>query len=82
MTRLHANIASFEQIDLCGYLPSPIEIATKCAEIRKKWTAKDFERRFVGRRVLAGAAPDWTPPTIDTRYLHGASNRYASDEAT
>ena len=58
------------------YLPTPCEIAEKCATIRSRWTPAERRRRTVGESIKKDEQP-WLPPMIDTSTCFAGVRRMA-----
>ncbi len=61
------------------YVPTPEEIAQKCAEIRSRWTTAERRRRCVCQWELLEATLRWQPPVIKTAMLHSSPAKSLHD---
>jgi hypothetical protein len=62
------------------YLPTPREIALRCAEIRRSWSPTERRRRRVGTTLNVEHIREWSPPIIDASYLRHAAAKPAVDD--
>jgi hypothetical protein len=57
--------------------PDPGEIARRTAEIRSRWTAREWEQR---RCFLEGDVPPWTVPEVSIRRMDGRRGVMESED--
>jgi hypothetical protein len=62
------------------YLPTPLQIATECAEIRRNWTASELRRRTVGY-ALELQQTMWFPPMIETATCNSRVRRIVCEQS-
>lgn len=62
------------------YLPTPLQIAFACAEIRRQWTPAELRRRTAGY-ALEVQQTMWFPPTIDTATCTSRVRRIACEQS-
>lgn len=74
-TMPESDLFSSDDLRRIDYLPTPVEIAEACAEIRAGWTMSEKRRRFVGDQTPDEVDTLWRPPTVDTSHLRLSAQR-------